>query len=154
LIPDATSIQVGPIDTTRLGPGGGNITVATATPVLQSTAACNPCVVIDNTAPLTTGGALINSSTITAGEVQQMSVETGDLVSRGGTITVTAGRDARIAGGVVAGNILGAGGTVNITTNSSTPFVVGGLVTTNGVTGQITVEGSFAASGTINITSN
>src|SRR5262249_3986250 len=132
----------------------GDMTIATATPVLKSTAACNPCIVIDNTSPLTTGGALINGSSITVGAVQQMSLETGQLQSSGGTITVTAGANARVVAASSPG-VFGVHGTVAITTNSPTPFVVGGPgTTTNGVVLPIQVFTAHGPGGTISITSN
>ncbi len=132
----------GDINTTSGTGGGGNITIATATPSVGS--------------GITVNNGTISSGSVTAGTTQTTSMIVNTLESPGGAISLTAGVDSK--SGVITDTGLGSnnGGSITIVTNSSTAFNIGSA-STNGTTGTITANGGPTAGGgggTISITNS
>ena len=70
-------------------------------------------------------------------------------------LSISAGTNLSVSNYLIAnGTGSGTGGTIDLTSNSTTPFVIGTGVTTNGVNGFLGVVGQTGVNGTINVTNN
>jgi hypothetical protein len=73
----------------------------------------------------------------------------------GGIINLSAGSNLYVSNYLIAnGTGSGAGGTIDLTSNSATPFTIGTGATTNGVNGFLGAVGQTGVNGIINITNN
>lgn len=123
----ACALSVGAIDTTGGAAGTGNVTVATASPVVSN-------VFISN------GNML---GTFSAGAIQTASIMTGNIVAAGSVVTLTSG--GSLATGDISNSPAGVfdGGTVSLNSNGATAFALGDGGT-NG-TGEVLVRGGSLA---------
>ena len=135
-----TSITTGAITTTGGTGSGGNISLYTAAPSITGS-------------PTITNGALSGGS-FTNGSTVAGSMSLGALTAPGTTITLTGG--SAVSTGAISDNGTGSasGGTVNITSNSTTAFTIGSS-TANSINGAITTTpGGSGTGGAINITNS
>jgi len=139
--PQAASIRMGGVNTVGATTGSGNITIATATPLLSGgNSACQPCISVDSTSGAVTG-------TITAGSLQRMSISSANLSSGGGAVNLAAGYNLLVNGDVKSNGNAGDAGSIAISTNSRDTFRVGPATTVNGITGILSASSTGAGQG-------
>lgn len=97
--------------------------------------------------------AAVTAGTVTGGAVVNSDVVAGDLTVRGGSITARSGVNVQLGALNVSGNALGAGGTINISSNSANTLVLGGAGA-NSVTSMNAAGGSTSGNGGAILASN
>ena len=124
-----SGITIGGVNTTGGTGGGGNITLATAVPLIVSS---NGTITIQH-------GAITNGA-FAAGTINPVPITTGALTATAGVITVTAGTNI-----TANGNITSATNTVTLFTNSPTGSIsIGGNTVSGG-------EGVSVTTATLNL---
>jgi fibronectin-binding autotransporter adhesin len=95
---------------------------------------------------LNKNGAAITSGTVTGGALRNSDLFAGNLTVRGGTITARSGVGMLLGNLNVSGNVTGAGGTINLSSSSPAPLVLGG-VGVNSVASLTAAGGSTSGNG-------
>jgi len=91
--------------------------------------------------------AAITAGTVTGGALRNSDIFANDLTVRGGNITARSGANVQLEDLNVSGNVLGAGGTINISTASAETLVLGSVLDLNQVASLNAAGGSTSGNG-------